>query len=443
MVWEPQHGRAESQSSTSSEPSPPSMRMVDCIRTTLEASSFQYLLSPALYDDLQQPSRERRKNALMSMGKERDRDVGKPEASISKDRPVVSSGPGKKRGRPKKSDLASQNGIYDGYGSYDEAPQAKVSKKDAKTKSHPKKKTESPMISGEVDSRPHAQRQTSHLDKSNVPSTWDDDNPQLKLRLQVGNRLQIEENAPMQQQVGDVRPEVEQRPYGTRRLGARKQRSRSSSAAESLNSEDFLMNDSEDEAAVAASDDDDEPDAPSSTAPAHGPRKTTDFGQKWSAKDDSLLRRLGPRSNGESWLQIAEFFPNRTLRGVKQRWRNLIKLGQHERSPSIEAEVNTKSATEAYSSAILHRASTRTPEEEDAEREYESYESEDDEGAREQKDGRGAQGAKWTPEDDAKLMELAAGRKMGESWVAISAEFPNRPINSAKQRWQRLTKRLV
>lgn len=38
-------------------------------------------------------------------------------------------------------------------------------------------------------------------------------------------------------------------------------------------------------------------------------------------------------------------------------------------------------------------------------------------------------------------MEMAAGRKMGESWIAIAAAFPGRPTNSAKQRWQRLIKR--
>lgn len=45
------------------------------------------------------------------------------------------------------------------------------------------------------------------------------------------------------------------------------------------------------------------------------------FGLGWSAADDELLRKLGTRLNGETWQQVADAFPARTLRGVKERWR--------------------------------------------------------------------------------------------------------------------------
>ena len=119
-----------------------------------------------------------------------------------------------------------------------------------------------------------------------------------------------------------------QRPYGTRRAAVRRKRSNSSS---SLNSLDFLMPESDEEAVVASAcrpspfREIADPTAPSPAGSDEPKKAVTDFGQKWSAKDDALLRRLGPRPNGETWLQIAEYFPARTIRGVKRRWQNLIK----------------------------------------------------------------------------------------------------------------------
>lgn len=71
-------------------------------------------------------------------------------------------------------------------------------------------------------------------------------------------------------------------------------------------------------------------------------KKSADFGQKWSAKDDALLLRLGPRVNGESWLQITEHFPARTIRGVKQRWRNLSVLKRASRPPAPSITLPTQ-----------------------------------------------------------------------------------------------------
>ncbi|KAL8277873.1 hypothetical protein RQP46_009692 [Phenoliferia psychrophenolica] len=343
---------------------------------TLEASSFQYLLSPALLLDQAIPSRTRTIDALLP----KVLSVVAPAAATSASRPASSTpgaanvkGPatGKKRGRPKAKKLDKDGNerasaeYYDDDDDYETAP-APVKRK--------------------------GEHKSSSASRA---------------------RQQLE---------GSVEDDEEQeRPYGTRRAAVR--RKRRSGSSESLNSMDFLMDDSDD------------------GAPAPAPmafeqqKKSADFGQKWSAKDDALLLRLGPRVNGESWLQITEHFPARTIRGVKQRWRNLSVLKRRKSGASPTEDVDMKPA-------VTHRGpAAGVITSEDAEIDYESYESEEDDGARETKDNRGAQGAKWTAADDIKLMELAAGREKGESWIKIAAAFPGRPTNSAKQRWQRLTKR--
>ncbi|KAM0746261.1 hypothetical protein T439DRAFT_141690 [Meredithblackwellia eburnea MCA 4105] len=162
-----------------------------------------------------------------------------------------------------------------------------------------------------------------------------------------------------------------------------------------------------------------------------------DHGTKWDPADDALLLQLGARFNGETWREVKESFPRRTIRGVKQRWRNLLRM--NERGERIElppgyiftSDVNGTGQMGVYFTDDSMRGEEGDEDEGRLEDDVEDEEmgveddgfDDDDQGLPVKKDGRGAQGAKWTQEDDVKLLSLTVGRRNGDSWADIALSW--------------------
>lgn len=170
----------------------------------------------------------------------------------------------------------------------------------------------------------------------------------------------------------------------------------------------------------------------SALAPTRTRQKTSfpSRATKWSQAEDDALIALVQDHQKVNWIEVSKRFPGKTAQQISERWSKvvnpeLVKGSWTRQEDELIIDFVTRYGTKNWTklaSLLPGRIGKQCRER-----------------WRNHLDPANKHGS-WTPEEDARLLELHA--QFGNQWVKIASMMPGRSDNSIKNRWNSTLKKI-